>query len=71
MSIEENKAFMRRWHDEMNRHNLDGFDDLMTDDDVECNTVSPQPIGRAATEQLMAQLGAASSASTVPVLVTL
>ena len=43
-----NKARMRRRHDEMNRHNAGACDTLLTDDYVEHNNMSPEPLNKAA-----------------------
>jgi len=56
MSIEDNKALMRRWHDEMNRHNAGACDELLADDYVEHNNMSPQPLNKAAAKELLASL---------------
>ncbi len=59
MSTEDNKALMRRRHDEMNRHNAGACDTLLTDDYVEHNNMSPEPLNKAAARGLMASLFAA------------
>lgn len=59
MSNEANKALMRRWHDEMNTHNVAIADELLADDYVENNNMSPQPLDKAAAKQLLTMIFAA------------
>jgi predicted ester cyclase len=59
MGIEENKVLMRRWHDEMNRHNAAVCDELLADGYSERNNMSPQPLDRVAAKALLESLFAA------------
>src|SRR4051794_37101944 len=53
---ESNKALMRRWHDEMNRHNVAACDELLADDYIEHNSMAPGPLDKPSAKALMTAL---------------
>ncbi len=59
MGVEENKALMRRFHDELNKGNLTIVDEVFADDYVERNSFVPQPIDKAAAKGLLQTMYAA------------
>lgn len=59
MDIEANKRLLRRWHDEMNAHNAAIGDELLADDYIERNNMSPQPLDKAGAKALLESLFAA------------
>jgi steroid delta-isomerase-like uncharacterized protein len=56
MTAEDNKALMRRWHDEMNKHNADICDELLADTYTEHNNMVPQPLDKAGAKGLLSAL---------------
>jgi steroid delta-isomerase-like uncharacterized protein len=56
MGTEENKALLRRWHDEMNAHNPGACDAMLSDDYVEHNNMAPQALDRDGARALLAAL---------------
>jgi steroid delta-isomerase-like uncharacterized protein len=59
MTTDDNKALLRRWHDEMNTHNAEICDQLLADDYSERNNMSPEPLEKAGAKALLQALFAA------------
>jgi steroid delta-isomerase-like uncharacterized protein len=59
MGVEENKALLRRWHDEMNRHNASACDAFLADDYSEQNNMAPVPLDKGGAKALLEALFAA------------
>jgi steroid delta-isomerase-like uncharacterized protein len=56
---EENKALLRRWHAAMNAHDASICDELLADNYIEHNNMSPAPLDKPAARALLESLFAA------------
>lgn len=56
VGIDENKALLRRWHDEMNAHNLAAFDEMMHPAFRERNNFAEGEITAVQSKGLMAAM---------------
>ena len=56
MTTDDNKALMRRWHDEMNKHSADACDEMLADDYREENNMAPAPLDKAGAKALLEAL---------------
>jgi steroid delta-isomerase-like uncharacterized protein len=59
MTTDDNKALLRRWHDEMNKHNAAVCDEMLGDDYQEHNNMMPGSLDKAGARQILEDLFAA------------